>query len=387
MKKVLRITTVPHSLDLLLKGQLKYVNESGFSVIIASNNEGDIQQIEKREGVKHYQLPLTRKFNPLKDLIALFATINLIRREKPDIVHSHSPKAGIVGMLASWICNVPLKIHTVAGLPLVETRGIKKFIYIQIEKITYKCADFILPNSRLLSQYISNNIYENKNKIFIIGKGGSNGVDLDYFNVDAFKSIDKDKFRHNLGISSRDTVFCFVGRLANYKGVNELVEAFIGLNAKYNNLKLLLVGPIEDINPLNAATLVAMKNNKNIIGVGHQQDIRPFLYLSDIFVFPSYREGFPQSLMQAAAMGLPLIATNINGCNEIIINERSGLLIQPKDVLALRSAMETLLVKIELRIKYKEESMLFIKENFEQKKFWNLIVNFYKEKLKSTDYE
>ena len=377
-RKILRITTVPHSLDLLMKGQLKYISNNGFNVFIASSYGDGVDQVEKREGVKHFDIPMSRSMNPFMDLIALFHTLKLILKLRPQIVHTHSPKAGIVGMLASFICRVPVKIHTVAGLPLLEEKGFKRKLLIYVEKLTYSCANYVLPNSNNLKSIILGEIYKKESKVIVIGDGSSNGIDLDYFASDAVSNSEVGLLRREYNINVDDIIFSFVGRLAYYKGINELVEAFTLLNKKYSNLKLILVGPIEDLNPLKEETLNKIKNNQNIISVGHQEDIRPFLKVSDIFVFPSYREGFPQSLMQAAAMNLACIATDINGCNEILDNNKTGLLIKVKDAKAIVDACEMLINNEDLRHEFANKARQKMEEKFEQKKFWNKMINFYK---------
>src|SRR5690606_15667392 len=276
MIKLLRITTVSHSLDLLLKHQLKYIGEKGFKITVACTRDREIENIQLRENVDYLELKLTRTLNPINDLFSLFKAIKLIRELKPDIVHTHSPKAGIVGMLASWLCRVPLKIHTVAGLPLTEAIGFKKWLLIQVERITYFCADYVLPNSFRQKEFIENEIYKS-DKLQVIGRGSSNGIDLEYFNPELFDELFVEKFRNDLGINKDDIVYCFVGRLAYYKGVNELITAFSALNNKYSNCKLILVGPFEELNPLEDVTLNMLHSNKNIISVGHQNDIRPYL--------------------------------------------------------------------------------------------------------------
>lgn len=379
--KLLRITTISHSLDLLLKGQLKYIGQHGFDISIACSKDEKIQRIEEREDVSYFELELTRTLSPLKDLISLFKAIRLIRELKPDIVHTHSPKAGIIGMIAAWFCRVPVKIHTVAGLPLMEAVGFKRKLLIQVERVAYSCADFVLPNSLRQKEYIERNIYQNS-KVQVIGKGSSNGIDLNYFNPMLYDDVIISSLKSKLDINSNDIVFCFVGRLAYYKGVNELVCAFADINLKYPHTKLILVGPFEDLNPLNNDTLLVINSNENIISVGHQNDIRPFLAISDIFLFPSYREGFPQSLMQAAAMNLACIATDINGCNEIVENNKTGLLIPPKDAGEIYRASEILLNNPELRRSFAQRARKSMESDFEQKRFWDKLIQFYKQALR-----
>lgn len=379
--KLLRITTVTHSLDLLLKGQLEYIGKRGFDISIACTKDSAIEKIEIREDVKYYELKLLRTINPIQDLFSLLKAIRLIYKLKPDIVHTHSPKAGIIGMLASCFCKVSLKIHTVAGLPLMEAEGFKKKLLIEVERLTYYCADYILPNSVRQKEFIEKHIYKGE-KLKVIGRGSSNGIDLKYFDPDLLSPEEVVQYKEKLGIPTDNIVLCFVGRLANYKGVNELIEAFIDLNDKYNILTLLLVGPFEDLNPLKQSTLREIKFNNSIISVGHQDDIRTFLLMSEIFIFPSYREGFPQALMQAAAMRLACIASDINGCNEIIEDGNTGLLIEIKNKEAIINAVERLLFDSALRIRLSNNARKLMEKHFEQNFFWDKIIHFYKTNLK-----
>ena len=380
MPKLLRITTVPHSLDLLLRGQIKYMSEHGFDVSIASSNGPEIKDIEARENVKHYPISFTRSLNPLKDIVALVQTIKLLMKLQPDIVHTHSPKAGIIGMLAAKICNVPLKIHTVAGLPLVETTGLKRQLLIGVEKLTYFFADWILPNSENLMKYIKQCIYSSQN-VVVLGKGSSNGIDLHYYKSTSSIREKANSLRSQYDINDEDIVLTFVGRLANYKGINELVESFKILQSKYNNIKLFLVGPYEEINPLKPEKIYDIEHNSAIIATGHQDDIRPYLSLTDIFVFPSYREGFPQALMQACAYGIPCVASNINGCNEIVFDGFNGRLVSPKNVVELTAACDDLICNKHIREEFGNNARGFLEEYYEQGQFWEHLHKFYLEKL------
>lgn len=379
-KKLLRISTVPHSLDLLLKGQLKYMKGRGLDVYMLSSPGKEVPAMEEREGVSHIAVPLSRSLNPIADLVSLWKLVRVIKKLRPDIVHSHSPKAGTIGMLAAWICRVPVKIHTVAGLPLMETTGGKRKLLMTVERWTYRFADWVLPNSMELRDFIlKEKLISNGSKLKVLGKGSSNGIDLEYFRRSEEVLNKAAELKQALQILPEDTVLGFVGRLAFYKGIDELVSAFKELSARHSLLKLVLVGPFEDLNPLKQETLDYINENKNIILTGHQQDIRPYLALSDIFVFPSYREGFPQSLMQACAMQLPCITTNINGCNEIVFDGVNGLLVPAKSVTALVDACEKLISDKALRISLAEVGRKYIEDHFEQRTFWNGIYNFYEE--------
>jgi glycosyltransferase involved in cell wall biosynthesis len=380
--KLLRISTETYSLNILLKGQLNYMTKQGIEVFMASSPDENVSYLEEQQNAKFFPLPLSRELTPIKDLIALYHTIRLIIKLKPQIVHTHSPKAGIVGMLAAFLCGVPVKVHTVAGLPLMEATGSKRKLLNLVESLTYWCADWVLPNSNELKNFIiDKKLTSNVSKVRVIGNGSSNGIDLKYFSVSPEMKLAAEEFKKKHAISTESVILTFMGRLANYKGVNELVEAFLQLQKKHDNLILLLVGGIEELNPLKDSTKLQLTNNKSIIAVGHQKDVRKFLAVSDIFVFPSYREGFPQALMQASAMSLPSVATNINGCNEIIQDGISGILIQPKNIEDITTACSKLIEDKNVRKTMGQSAYVHVAHNFEQSNLWKNIFQFYRSSI------
>jgi len=339
-KKLVRITTVPSSLNKLLEGQLNFMNKY-YDVIAVSSNRENLEKIGKKEGVKTFSVEMTREITPVQDLIALFKLYKFLKREKPFIVHTHTPKAGIIGMLAAKLTNIPVRLHTVAGLPLLETKGIKRKILNFVEKFTYLCATRVYPNSHGLMTIILKEKFTKKSKLKVLGNGSSNGIDLGYFSLNNISEKTKNLFKEKYSITKDDFVFIFVGRIVKDKGINELVEAFCKLNRTFTNIKLLLVGSLEeDLDPISLASKKIIKNNKNIIMTGYQNDVRPFFAISNTLVFPSYREGFPNVVMQAGAMSLPSIVTNINGCNEIIEQDVNGSIIKVKNVEDLYSNMK-----------------------------------------------
>jgi glycosyltransferase involved in cell wall biosynthesis len=337
--KLIRITTVPLSLEKLLEGQLAFMSDH-YEVVAVSSDKYRLQKYGKEEGVSVFPLEITRKITPLKDLLALYKLFKFLRKEKPLIVHTHTPKAGIVGMLAAYLAKVPLRLHTVAGLPLTESRGMKKRVLICVEKLTYRIAHKIYPNSRGLHDYILSEGFTDPKKIKIIGNGSSNGIDSIYFNPNLYSPESNSNFKKNLNIPDSDFVYIFIGRLVKDKGVTELVQAFEILNESKEEYSLLLVGPYEhDLDPLDPKTIEIIDFHEKIFAVGYQQDVRPFLACSDALIFPSYREGFPNVVLQANAMGLPAVVTNINGCNEIISEGENGILIPMKNMKAVYEAM------------------------------------------------
>ncbi|MEP0212617.1 MAG: glycosyltransferase family 4 protein [Cellulophaga sp.] len=330
--KIIRITTVPVSLKGLLKGQLNYINNFYNVIGISSNDNGVLESVAEQENIQVIPVELTRKITPIQDLKSLWVLYRVLKKEKPYIVHTHTPKAGTIGMIASYLARVPHRLHTIAGLPLLEATGKKRILLNFVEKITYKFATKIYPNSFGLQQIILDHKFTKQNKLKVLGNGSSNGINTSIFNPDLISANQKNELRNSLDIKKTDYVFIFLGRIVADKGINELVTAFCKLNKENKNTKLLLVGTFEEeLDPLDTTTVSKIKENKDIIVTGWQTDVKPYLSIANTLTFPSYREGFPNVVMQAGAMGLPSIVTNINGCNEIIIEEVNGTIIPVKN--------------------------------------------------------
>ncbi|MBK0371284.1 glycosyltransferase family 4 protein [Flavobacterium agrisoli] len=374
--KLIRITTVPISLDKLLSGQLKFMS-SFYEVIAVSSDSNALNKISKKEEVKTFAVEMTRKITPLQDLKAVWHLYQFFKREQPLIVHTHTPKAGTVGMIAAKLARVPHRLHTVAGLPLLEATGNKRKLLNFVEKITYKCATKIYPNSFGLKDIIIQEQFCQPEKLKVLANGSSNGIDTTHFNCSHFSKEDNQKLREKWNIHPDNFVFVFVGRLVGDKGINELIDAFCKLETL--GAKLLLVGSLEsELDALHQTTLDAIATNTSIISVGFQSDVRPYFAISDALVFPSYREGFPNVVMQAGAMGLPSIVSNINGCNEIIVEGENGMIIPVKDSAAIYDAMQKMLQNESYRHKLQAKARPMIVNRYEQKVVWEAILAEYK---------
>ena len=381
MKKLIRITTVPISLDKLLGKQLTFMSQF-YDVTAISADEKELIIVTAKYGVKNHHVEMTRTISPVDDLKAVWKLYQFLKKEKPDLVHSHTPKAGIVGMMAAFFAGVPHRFHTVAGLPLLEATGTKRKVLDFVEKVTYSFATKVYPNSFGLKEIIIQENFCPPKKLKVIANGSSNGIDTDYFDKALFAESANQSLKDQLEISPDDFVFIFVGRLVGDKGLNELIAAFKALALP--QVKLLLVGPYEtELDPLKAETLHEIDQNANIITVGFQPDVRPYFAIADALVFPSYREGFPNVVLQAGAMGLPSIVTNINGCNEIIKNHQNGLVIPVKDSSALGKAMRQVVEDEILYQSLRQEARQKIVNNYEQQVVWQAILAEYK---KQTDH-
>jgi glycosyltransferase involved in cell wall biosynthesis len=371
--KLFRVTTVPESLRILLNGQHKFMSENGFDVIGVSTAGNALQEVSQDEKIRVIEIKMSRKITLINDFISMYNLYKVMKKEKPIIVHSHTPKAGIVSMLAAKLSNVPIRLHTVAGLPLMEAKGLKRKLLNYVEKLTYTCATNIYPNSKGLYEFIVNEELVSSKKLKIIANGSSNGINTFYFDSERISEEERQELQTKLNIQKTDFVFVFVGRLVGDKGINELIDVFSKI--KDSNVKLLLVGDLEsDLDPLNRDTIQEIDKNKNIISVGFQSDVRPYFAISHCLVFPSYREGFPNVVMQAGAMGLPSIVSNINGCNEIIEEGINGTIIPSKDRESLFWAMQKIIIDELWRNQLASNARDKIVSRYDQQLVWDALL-------------
>lgn len=370
--KLFRISTVSNSLAGLLKGQLRMLNEH-YEVVAVSSPGKEMAVLREREGVRTIEIPMERRISLVKDFVSLIRMIWLFAKERPYMVHSITPKAGLISMLAGWITRVPVRMHTFTGLVFPTATGRMQQLLIWMDRLTCACATHINPEGEgvkrdLMAYRIT------KKPLLVIANGNVNGVDLTYFNRTDAIMKQAATYRQEEGFT-----FCFVGRMVRDKGINELVSVFIRLHQQYPQARLLLVGPFEkELDPVLPETEKEIQEHSAIRFVGFQPDVRPFLAASDALVFPSYREGFPNVVLQAGAMGLPSIVTDINGCNEIIIPNENGVIIPSKDEEALYQAMENFLLHPEEVQRMAKKARPLVASRYDQQIVWEALLNEYK---------
>lgn len=375
--KIIRTSTVALSLNYLLKGQLAFLNDY-YDVVAVSGGDNDLRQVAIREEVRTIAIDMQRSIRPLKDLKSLWQLYQLFKKEKPLIVHSITPKAGLLTMLAGYFAGVPIRMHTFTGLIFPTKTGFLQQLLIVMDQVLCFCATNIYPEGEgVKNDLIHYNI--TKKELRVLANGNVNGIDTSYFNPDNFSKQEGQDLKEKIGINAGDFVFIFIGRLVGDKGINELIQAFKRISLATNHVKLILVGTFEsDLDPLQQETLNEITTNDNIIPVGFQKDVRRYLSVSDCLAFPSYREGFPNVVLQAGAMGLPSIVTNINGCNEIIIEDQSGMIIPVKNSELLYVAMKKMISDDEYRTQLQHNARSIIISRYEQQVVWDAILLEYK---------
>lgn len=375
-KKIVRTATVAMSLDLLLKGQLKFLNKH-YEVIAVSGDDKFLKNVESREKVETFSIVMEREISIFKDLASLIKLYLFFKKEKPYIVHSITPKAGLLSMIAAYFAGVPIRIHTFTGLIFPNKIGLFQKLLILMDRLLCRFATHVYPEGEGVKRDLIRYKITDK-PLRIIANGNINGIDTAFFDPSLFPEKKNASFRKNLTIDDNDFVFIFVGRLVADKGINELVRAFDKLSDKYDNVSLLLVGNFEEeLDPLLPESIAIIQNNKAIVSVGFQDDVRPYFAISNALVFPSYREGFPNVVLQAGAMNLPSIVSDINGCNEIIEKGKNGIIIPVKDENAIFESMKRLSQNDELTNQLKKNCRDNIVSKFEQKIVWEAILNEY----------
>jgi len=371
-KKLFIVTTVPETLYTILKSQPSFL-KAHFDVYLASSAGPFCKQVEEQEGMTVNIVPMVRGINPFYDLFSLFMMVRLLLKIKPDAVHSYTPKAGLITILSACLCRVPVRIHTFTGLIFPTSRGIRQKILIQVDRLICACATRIVPEGKGVKQDLFR-FKITKKKMHVIGHGNIAGVDLQYFAPKVWKdSSVKEEFKISLGIEKNAFVFIFVGRLNRDKGLDELAQAFVDMPARCH---LLIVGELDNSAPPQKRNLTLLRQNPRVHTVGFQEDIRSFIAISDVLVLPSYREGFPNVVLQAGAMGLPVIASNINGCNEVIEQGGNGWLVKPGDSLSLKRAMQKALCAKNLD-EMGLNARKIVTMNFERQRYWQYLKEFY----------
>lgn len=329
MKKIIRSTTVPTSLNSFCRDMLKELSRE-YEVVAVSSPGKELNEVGEREGVRTIAVPMERHISLVKDLKSLWRMWRVLKREKPDMIHSMTPKAGLMSMMGGWLAGVPVRVHTFTGLVWPTSSGIKRRILMATDWLTCACATHIIPEGEGVKNDLLNHNITHK-PIKVLGYGNIKGIDLEHYNPELF-----DKRLNDAGFT-----FVFVGRIVRDKGMNELISAFDRLHLEYPETRLVLVGRREDnLDPVSQKTLDRIERGEGIEAVGGQHDVRPFYAEADALVFPSYREGFPNVVIEAGAMGLPSIVTDINGSREIIIDGKNGAIIPPQNEQALYQAMK-----------------------------------------------
>lgn len=389
--KIIRCATIGLSLNIFCKGIIQDLKDQGYEVVAVSSPDDDLREVAEREKVRTIGVEMDRKISLLKDMKALWALYRVFRAEKPDMVHSMTPKAGLLCMMAAWMAGVPYRIHTFTGLIWPTTAGIKRKILMTTDRITCACATHVIPESLGVLNDLKN-YGITKKPMHILGYGNVKGVDLSFWKKTEEVKTKSEKLKAFTPDGEKVFTFLFVGRIVGDKGINELVKAFKKLIERNKekgfekNTRLVLVGWIEDhLDPVSPETRLLIDTLPEIEAVGPKpvSDLQTFYAAADCFVFPSYREGFPNTVLEAGAMELASIVTDINGAREIVTTGENGVVIPSKDADALYEAMLWMMEHDEEREAMGKLAREIVAERWEQGFVREKLYEFYREVLKS----
>ena len=365
-----------------LQGQSSYMHQHGMDVTMISSDGREMKLLLQQENCPHIIVPMTRSITPFRDIKCIFQLIRIFKKLKPDIVHTETPKAGLVGMIAAKLCGVRVRIHTVAGLPLMVEKGVKLRILEWVEKITYAASTNVWPNSNSLKNFILQHRFTSAKKLLVVGKGSSNGIDIDRFSPEKLGTTILEEIKQNIQYNKDNVYLLFIGRLVLDKGIVELIHVFKKLKEKNPKLKLILAGHFErSLDPLPQDVEIQIAENKNIIHINWTDKVPYYLALSNIFVFPSYREGFPNVLLEAGAMKLPIVCSRIAGNVDIVEDNITGRIFESQNENDLERVLTDALDNMEHMKEMASSLKQNILNNYCREVFWQTMLEEYKKLL------
>lgn len=376
--KILHIVNISFVIPFFLGKQLNYFVEKGYEEHVICSNSEELYKLSKQYNFYCKAIEIERKISIIHDIKAVIKTIKYIKKNKIDIVTGHTPKGGFIAMLASFLAGVPIRIYFRHGLVYETSKGIKRVLLKNIDRIASLLATKIVCVSpSVYNKSISDKLNSEK-KQTILSKGTCNGIDTERFNINLINKDISNDLKKRYHINDNDFIIGFTGRLVRDKGIIELVEAFWKLRNKYTKMKLLLVGMLEERDGLPTDIVTKIEKDESIIKTGYvDYSIIEYYYsLMNIFILPSYREGFPTSVLEASSMQIPIITTKVTGCIDSIINNETGIFVQhnAKDladkILYLYNSNEK---RKYMGIKGRE----FVVKNFNQGIIWKEIENLY----------
>lgn len=338
MKRLVLGITSPGS-GPLIKGQAAYFRSLGYEVFLMAPKGDKITSYCMEEECTHIPVPIVRTIDLFKDMKAFLQIVRELRKIKPDIVNVGTPKMGLLGMLAAAFIGVDVRIYTCRGFRYEHEKGFKRKLLMAMERLSAAFAQKVICISKSVRELgISDGIFSEK-KSTLIGQGSSNGIDLDFFNPDDFSPNETSALKEALGIRDK-FVYGFVGRVMDRKGINELYEAFLVVHRQDSSAVLVIVGGITADQITDKKLLEKFGEHPAIYWVGFQQNVPLYMSIFDVFVLPAWWEGFGNVLIQAAAMGIPVISTHGTGCKDAVSVGFNGLLVPVKDVPQLVKAMQ-----------------------------------------------
>jgi glycosyltransferase involved in cell wall biosynthesis len=360
----------------LLEGQPEYFESKGFEFTVVSSPGEELSKA-RRDGVRTVAVSMAREISLWRDLVSLWRLGRVISRLRPTITNVATPKAGLLGGIAAWACRIPCRCYTVLGLRFETTTGLKRQLLLLAERVACLCAHRVICVSESLRQKaIEFGIVEAERAV-ILAAGSCNGVNPKRFGPGAEASRRADNLRRELRIPREVQVVGFVGRLTRDKGISELVKAYLELRRHLPELRLLLVGDMEEGDPLPLEIRRYVETESGIIRAGFADDPVPYYHVMDVLALPTYREGFPNVVLEASACGKPVVATRSTGVVDSVIDGVTGILVPARDSRALAAALQSVLNDRSLAAALGSAGRERVLREFQQERVWDAIIQEY----------
>jgi|GEM_PF-5900 len=380
--KLLRATTSPLALAWFFRRLTPYLQEHGIDTVAVSSPGRLLEEFRAETGAPVHAVPMERRITPLADLPALLRLWRIMRRERPDIVHAHTPKAGLLGMIAAWLARVPVRMYTIHGLPLMTREGWRFHLLRLADKTACRLATDTYCVSHSVRQVALDLAIAPANKLRTLGFGSCAGVNLAEFDPALHGAEDRTRVREQYGIPASALVAGFIGRLVRDKGIIELAEAWQRLREEFPHLHLLCCGDFEDQDPVPAAIRDALQRDPRVhLTGGFIEDMPPVYAALDVCLLPTYREGLPTVALECAAMQVPLVATRVPGCTDAVRDGVTGVLVEPRSSSELAAAVARLLRNSALRRELGRAARKFVAARFGEEFTFSLLLAEYRRVL------
>jgi glycosyltransferase involved in cell wall biosynthesis len=375
--RLLHVTTVPQAL-FFLRGQPGFMHAHGLEVHAVSSPGPELEQFARDEGVDVHPVEMRRAISPVHDVGATTHLVRLLRRLKPDIVHAHTPKGGLLGMAAAALARVPVRVYHLHCLPLVTSRGVRRSLLWIADRVACLLAHRVLCVSSSIRELAIAEGLVGPGRIDVLGHGSINGVDAEgRFRPGPASAAAGRAERTRWGIPEDALVIGFVGRVVRDKGIAELSDAWTGLRERFPSAHLLVVGSTEPEDPIPPGVMEALRADPRVHLTGLRWDTPPLFAAMDVVVLPSYREGFGVVLLEAAAMALPVVGTDIPGGREALVDGITGLLVPPRDAPALEGALARYLGDPDLRARHGAAGRDRVMRDFRPEVLWAALLEVY----------